>query len=36
MSSVEYLPAYSQAKFTPKGVNWIAGLWAVEQLGGAA
>ncbi|WP_129141499.1 phage antirepressor KilAC domain-containing protein [Modicisalibacter coralii] len=26
--------SYSQAKFTPKGVNWIAGLWAQHNLGG--
>ncbi|PTL88838.1 phage regulatory protein/antirepressor Ant [Halomonas litopenaei] len=24
--------SYSQAKFTPKGVNWIAGLWAQHKL----
>ncbi|MGN9466739.1 phage antirepressor KilAC domain-containing protein [Pseudomonas syringae] len=24
--------AFNQAKFTPKGVNWIAGLWAQYQL----
>lgn len=24
--------AYNTAKFTPKGVNWIAGLWAQAQL----
>lgn len=24
--------AFNQAKFTPKGVNWIAGLWAQHQL----
>ncbi|MBY8958351.1 phage antirepressor KilAC domain-containing protein [Pseudomonas sp. MIS38] len=24
--------AYNQSKFTPKGVNWIAGLWAQYQL----
>lgn len=23
---------YAQAKFTPKGVQWIAGLWMAEQL----
>lgn len=26
--------AYTQAKFTPKGINWIAGLWAVYNLKG--
>lgn len=26
--------AYTQAKFTPKGINWIAGLWAVHNLKG--
>ena len=26
--------AYNQAKFTPKGVNWVAGLWAVHNLEG--
>lgn len=25
--------AFNQAKFTPKGVNWIAGEWAKYQLG---
>ncbi|KPB86160.1 putative DNA-binding protein Roi [Pseudomonas syringae pv. maculicola] len=24
--------AFNQAKFTPKGVNWIAGLWAQYKL----
>lgn len=24
--------AYNQARFTPKGVQWVAGLWAVYQL----
>lgn len=24
--------AYTQAKFTPKGINWVAGLWAVHNL----
>jgi len=24
--------AYTVAKFTPKGINWVAGLWAVQQL----
>jgi phage antirepressor YoqD-like protein len=24
--------AYNSARFTPKGVEWIAGLWAVHQL----
>ncbi|MFA6180385.1 MAG: phage antirepressor KilAC domain-containing protein [Candidatus Methylopumilus sp.] len=24
--------AYTQAKFTPKGINWVAGLWAVYNL----
>ena len=28
--------SYNNAKFTPKGVNWIAGLWAQHQLGGDA
>lgn len=28
--------AYNTAKFTPKGVNWIAGLWAQAQLGVAS
>lgn len=28
--------AYNTAKFTPKGVNWIAGLWAQHQLEVAA
>jgi phage antirepressor YoqD-like protein len=27
--------AYNQSKFTPKGVNWVAGLWAQHQLKGA-
>jgi len=26
--------AYTQAKFTPKGINWVAGLWAVHNLKG--
>ncbi|BBP71147.1 hypothetical protein PHLH6_31510 [Pseudomonas sp. Seg1] len=26
--------AYNQSKFTPKGVNWIAGLWAQHNLKG--
>lgn len=26
--------AYTQAKFTPKGINWVAGLWAVYNLKG--
>ena len=26
--------AYTQAKFTPKGINWVAGLWAVHNLEG--
>lgn len=26
--------AYNTAKFTAKGVNWLAGLWAQHQLGG--
>jgi phage antirepressor YoqD-like protein len=25
--------AYTAAKFTPKGINWVAGLWAVNNLG---
>jgi phage antirepressor YoqD-like protein len=24
--------AYAQAKFTPKGVEWIAGLWGQHQV----
>ncbi|MFG6139480.1 phage antirepressor KilAC domain-containing protein [Halomonas sp. B23F22_10] len=28
--------SYSQSKFTPKGVNWIAGLWAQHKIAGAA
>jgi phage antirepressor YoqD-like protein len=24
--------AFTQAKFTPKGVQWIAGLWAAEAM----
>lgn len=28
--------AYNTAKFTPKGINWIAGLWAQHKLEGAA
>lgn len=28
--------AFNAAKFTPKGVQWIAGLWAVHQLEAAA
>lgn len=28
--------AYSQAKFTPKGIEWVAGEWAKHQLRGAA
>ena len=27
--------AYNQSKFTPKGVNWVAGLWAQYNLEGA-
>ncbi|WP_448693557.1 phage antirepressor KilAC domain-containing protein [Pseudomonas rhizophila] len=27
--------AYNQSKFTPKGVNWVAGLWAQHNLKGA-
>lgn len=26
--------AFNQAKFTPKGVTWVAGLWAQHQLAG--
>ncbi|MEB0133393.1 phage antirepressor KilAC domain-containing protein [Pseudomonas sp. CCI2.4] len=26
--------AFNQAKFTPKGVNWVAGLWAQHNLQG--
>ena len=26
--------AYNQSKFTPKGVNWVAGLWAQHNLKG--
>jgi phage antirepressor YoqD-like protein len=25
--------AYTQAKFTPKGVQWVAGLWAAHKMG---
>lgn len=28
--------AYNQSKFTPKGVNWVAGLWAQHNLKGVA
>lgn len=28
--------AFNSAKFTPKGVEWVAGLWAVNQLRKAA
>lgn len=28
--------AYTAAKFTPKGINWIAGLWAQHNLQGVA
>lgn len=28
--------AYNTAKFTPKGISWLAGVWAQYQLGGAA
>lgn len=28
--------AYSQAKFTPKGIEWVAGEWAKHQLRSAA
>jgi len=28
--------AFTQAKFTPKGVQWVAGLWASEQLASAS
>jgi phage antirepressor YoqD-like protein len=28
--------AFSQARFTPKGVQWIAGIWAARQLEMAA
>ena len=27
--------SYNQSKFTPKGVNWVAGLWAQYNLQGA-
>ena len=27
--------AYNQSKFTPKGVNWVAGLWAQYNLEGS-
>ncbi|MFZ4835907.1 phage antirepressor KilAC domain-containing protein [Rouxiella sp. Mn2063] len=28
--------AFTQVKFTPKGIQWIAGLWAAKQLNEAA
>ncbi|HDL7826240.1 TPA: phage antirepressor KilAC domain-containing protein, partial [Yersinia enterocolitica] len=28
--------AFTQAKFTPKGIQWIAGLWASWQLNNQA
>lgn len=28
--------AFNQSKFTPKGVNWVAGLWAQHNLKGVA
>lgn len=28
--------AFTQVKFTPKGIQWIAGLWAASQLQGKA
>ncbi|MNE58173.1 Phage antirepressor protein KilAC domain protein [compost metagenome] len=28
--------AFNQARFTSKGVQWVAGLWASYQLRGAA
>ena len=28
--------AFSQARFTPKGVQWVAGLWAAYQIEVAA
>ncbi|WP_197674171.1 MULTISPECIES: phage antirepressor KilAC domain-containing protein [unclassified Pseudomonas] len=28
--------AYTQARFTPKGVQWVAGLWAEHQMEGQA
>lgn len=30
----ENIHAYTQAKFTPKGINWVAGLLAVHNLKG--
>lgn len=28
--------AFTQARFTPKGMQWVAGLWALYQLEEAA
>lgn len=28
--------AFTQTKFTPKGIQWIAGLWAAQQIQGQA
>ncbi len=28
--------AFTQARFTPKGLQWVAGLWAAYQLEAAA
>ncbi|MCD9129647.1 phage antirepressor KilAC domain-containing protein, partial [Streptococcus pneumoniae] len=28
--------AFTQNKFTPKGIQWIAGLWAAHQIGDKA
>lgn len=28
--------AFTQARFTPKGMQWVAGLWAAYQMGAAA
>ena len=28
--------AFTQTKFTPKGIQWIAGLWAAQQVQGRA
>lgn len=36
-TSINSNHAFSQARFTPKGVKWVAGLWAeYQQLGGLA
>ncbi len=28
--------AFTQARFTPKGMQWVAGLWAAYQMGEVA